>query len=74
MRTHDTHQVQSPRDGSTERNPITIDPLTSIEDIANILQVLSHTDAILIAKTQILSLDDISLEGDIPDNISLTKY
>jgi hypothetical protein len=43
----------------------------SVEDIANVVQFLSVEDAILIAKTKILCLNDISLEGDIADNISL---
>ena len=73
MRTHDTHLVQSLREGSTERNPITIDPLPSFEDTINLLQVLSHKDAILIAKTDIFSLNGISLKGDIPNDVSLTE-
>jgi hypothetical protein len=60
MRTHDTHLVQLLHECATERNPITVDPLPSgVEDITNILQALSHEDASLIAKTEILSLDDI---------------
>jgi hypothetical protein len=31
----------------------------------------SGEDAILIAQTEILCLDDLSLEGDIADNVSL---
>jgi hypothetical protein len=67
-----THLVQFLRVRSTVRNPILVDPLPSLEDIANLLQVSSLQDAILIGKTEILSLDDISLEGDIPDDVSVT--
>jgi hypothetical protein len=55
MRTHDTHLAQLLSERATERNPITIDPLPSVEDMANILQALSLEDAILIAKTETLS-------------------
>jgi hypothetical protein len=67
-----THLVQFLRVRSTVRNAILVDPLPSLEDIANLLQVSSLQDAILIGKTEILSLDDISLEGDIPDDVSVT--
>jgi hypothetical protein len=45
--------------------------LPSVEDIANIILSESGEDAILIARTEILCLDDLSLEGDIADDISL---
>jgi hypothetical protein len=72
MRAHETYVVHLLRTGSTERNPITIDPLPSVEDIAKVIEGSSQEDAILIAKTEILSLDELSLEGDVPDDLSIT--
>ncbi len=65
-----TNLVRLLRERSTERNPINMEPLPSVRDIANVLQLSSPEDAILIARTEILSLDDISLDGDIPDDVS----
>ncbi len=48
-----------------------MEPLPSVCDIANVLQLSSPEDAILIAQTEILCLDDLSLEGDIADDVSL---
>jgi hypothetical protein len=44
--------------------------LTSISDIANVCWNESQQDAILIAQSEIACLDDISLDDDIPDDIS----
>jgi hypothetical protein len=53
-------------------NLFTVEPMPSVEDIANIIQFLSVEDAILITQMEILCLDDIiSLEGDIADNVLL---
>jgi hypothetical protein len=71
IRTHETHQVHSCHEGLMPGNPITIDPLPSLEDIFKIFQVLSLEDAILIARTEIVCLDDLSLDGDIANNISV---
>jgi hypothetical protein len=40
-------------------------------EIANVIQLSSVEDAILIAKSEIVCLDDISLDGDIADDVSL---
>jgi hypothetical protein len=55
----------------TVGNPVTVEPLPSIGDIANVIQHSSIKDAILIAKTKKLCLDDISLEGDIAADVSI---
>jgi hypothetical protein len=47
-----------------------IDPLPSVDDIAAIAENDSDENAILIAQTEIACLDNLYLEGDIPDNIS----
>jgi hypothetical protein len=47
------------------------EPLPSVEDITNIIQFLSVKDVILIAQMEIVCLNDISLEGDIANNILL---
>jgi hypothetical protein len=49
----------------------TVEPLPSVEDIANIIEFASGEDAILIAQIKILCLDDLSLEGDIADDVLL---
>jgi hypothetical protein len=41
------------------------------EDIMDIIQFGSVEDAILIAQTENLCLDDLSLEGDIDDDVLL---
>jgi hypothetical protein len=71
-RTHVTHLVGMLRGLSTAAgNPITVQPFSSVGDIANVIRVSSVEDAILIAKTEILCLDDISLDGDIADDVSV---
>jgi hypothetical protein len=45
--------------------------MPSVGDIAIIVQDSSIEDSILIAKTEILCLDELSLDGDLPDDISL---
>jgi hypothetical protein len=49
----------------------TVEPLPSVEDIANIIEFALGEDAILIAQTKILCLNNLSLEGDIARNVSL---
>ncbi len=71
MRTHLTHLVRMLRGLPTLGNPVTVEPLPFIGDIANVIQHSSSEDAILIAKTEILCLDDISLDGDIADDVSI---
>ena len=55
-----------------ERNHITIDPLPSVDCIADIAENESEENAIYIAQTEIDCLDDLSLEGDIPEDVSDT--
>jgi hypothetical protein len=44
-----------------------------VDDIAGIAENVSDENAILIAETEIGYLDDLSLEGDIPDDLSLQE-
>ena len=66
--------VNSPGTVSTqigkERNSIRHDPLPSVNDILDIAENESKENAIFIAQTEINWLDDLSLEGDVPDDIS----
>jgi hypothetical protein len=50
--------------------------LPSVDDIAEIAENETEENAILIAclKTEISCLDDLSIEGDIPEDISDTEY
>jgi hypothetical protein len=56
-----------------ERNSICQDPLPSVNDISDIAENESKENAIFIAQTEIDWLDDLSLEGDVPDNVSDMK-
>jgi hypothetical protein len=58
------------RTGSTPRNPTRTQPLPSVDDIAAIAEIEGVEDAICIAQEEIACLDDMSLEGDLPDNVS----
>jgi hypothetical protein len=44
--------------------------MASVEHIAAISELETTRDAILIAQDEIGYLDDLSLEGDIPDDVS----
>jgi hypothetical protein len=46
------------------------DPLPSVDNMANIAENKTEENAILIAKTEICCLEDLSIKGDILDNIS----
>jgi hypothetical protein len=48
--------------------------LPSVDDIAEIAENETEENAILIAQTEISCLDDRSIEGDIPEDISDTEY
>jgi hypothetical protein len=48
---------------------MSIKPLPLVDDIAAIAKLEAHKDAIIIAKEEIDCLNDMSLEGDIPDNL-----
>jgi hypothetical protein len=49
------------------------DPLPTVHDIAAIAENESEENAISIAQTEIACLDDLSLDGDIPDDVSDTE-
>jgi hypothetical protein len=42
----------------------------SVDDIKEIADFLVHGDAIMMARDEIACLDDMSLDGDLPDDIS----
>ena len=42
----------------------------SFEDMIAIAELETKEDAIMMAQDEIACLDDMSLEGDVPDNIS----
>jgi hypothetical protein len=67
--THVTHLVHLLRTGYTARNPSTPQLLPSVNDIAAIAELEAHEDAIIIAQDEITYLDDLSLEGDVPDDV-----
>jgi uncharacterized protein (UPF0147 family) len=48
--------------------------LPSVDDIAEIAENETEENAVLIAQTEISCLDELSLEGDIPDDVSETSY
>jgi hypothetical protein len=48
--------------------------LPSVDGIAEIAENKTEENAILIAQTEISCLDDLSIEGDIPGDISETEY
>ena len=51
-----------------------LDHLPSVDDIAEIAENETEENAILIARTEISCLDDLSLEGDIPEDVSDIEY
>jgi hypothetical protein len=70
MITHVTHLVVLLLSSSTGRNPTESQPLPSVDDIKEIAECMLHEDAIWVARDEIACLDDMSLDGDLPDNIS----
>jgi hypothetical protein len=46
-----------------------MEPLPLVDDILAIAELETKEDAIMMAQDKISCLDDMSLEGDIPDNI-----
>jgi hypothetical protein len=69
-RAHVTHLVDPLHTPSTAGNPTKKRPLALLEDIAAIAELESHEDAIMMARDEIGCLDDMSLEGDIADDVS----
>jgi hypothetical protein len=53
-------------------NPGTKQPFPSISNITKVCNNLSEQDAIIIAQSEMACLDDISLNGDISNDISDT--
>jgi hypothetical protein len=51
-----------------------MDPLPSVDDIAKIAESETEENAVLIAQTEISCLDDLSLDGDILDDVFDTQY
>jgi hypothetical protein len=49
---------------------VSINPLPSVDDICAFAKNESMEDAIIMAKNEISCLDDLSLEGDIPEDVS----
>ena len=68
--THVTHLVSFLQTGSTARSPTTTEPLPSVDNIGAIAELETHEDVIMMAREEIACLNDMSLEGDIPDNVS----
>ncbi len=68
--------VNSPGTVSTgvrkKRNSTPHDPLPSVNDIAKITENELEDNTIFIAQTEINCLDDLSLDGDVPDDVSDT--
>jgi hypothetical protein len=70
MKAHVTHPVHVVHKGCTQRNRVSINPLPSVDDICAFAENESMEDAIIMAKNEISCLDDLSLEGDIPEDVS----
>jgi hypothetical protein len=70
MITHVTHLVGLLHSSSTGRNPTETQPVASVDDIKEIADFLDYEDAIMMARDEITCLDDMSLDGDLPDDIS----
>jgi TusA-related sulfurtransferase len=56
-----------------ERNSISHDHLSSVDDIAEIAENETEENAVLIAQTEISCLNNLSI-GDIPEDVSNTEY
>ena len=66
---HATHLVHLLHTMSTEGNPTRTKPLPSVDCIVSIAEYGMAEDVIIIAKDEMEYTDNLSLEGDIPDNI-----
>ena len=51
-----------------------LDHLPSVDNIAKIAENETEENAILIARAEISCLDDLSIEGDIPEDVSDVEY
>jgi hypothetical protein len=70
MITHVTHLVGLVHSSCTGRNPTATKTMPSVDDIKEIAESMLHGDAIWMARDEIACLHDMSLEGDLPDDIS----
>jgi hypothetical protein len=67
-----THPVASPSTHSFYSNESYVHTSSSlVDDIAAIAKLETEEDAIIIAQDEITYLNDLSLEGDIDDDVSL---
>jgi hypothetical protein len=67
---HETHPVVLLHTGPTARNLTRTKPLPLVDNICVIAEIETEEDAIIIAQNKIACLGDMSLEGDLPDNVS----
>jgi hypothetical protein len=58
---------------STGRNPTETQPVPSVDNIKEIADFLVPEDAIMMARDKIACLDDMSLEGDLPDDVWIAE-
>jgi hypothetical protein len=54
---------------TTAGNPMSTQPLPLVDDITAITKLETQGDAIIIVQDKIAYLNDLSLEGDTPDNV-----
>jgi hypothetical protein len=66
------HLVGLLHTASTARNPTYRQPLPSVDDITAINENESDENAIFILQPEIACLNHLSLDGDIPDDVSHT--
>jgi hypothetical protein len=64
-----THLVGLLHTSCTTRNPTSKQHLPSVDNIAEIAELLTHEDAIILMQDEIACLDDMSLKGNIPDKV-----
>ena len=69
--THKNSTITLSTPDSVGGNRNRINPLPSVEDIEAVAQNETMENAIFIAQTEIAMIDELSLEGDLPDDISL---
>jgi hypothetical protein len=67
---HVTYLVAILHRASTAGNPTSTQAMPLADDIAAIAKLVTEEDVIFIAQDEIGYLDYLSLEGDIPSNLS----
>jgi hypothetical protein len=70
---HVAHLVGLLHTASIARNPTCRQPLPSVDDITAITKNESEENAVFIAQTEIAFLNNLSLDGDIHDDVSDTN-